>query len=239
MPRKKKNNKRQNTKTKVEFVRSICNKSCKLCDVDREEVSGLLTADLFCYDFLYAYDPQTFLSKILPKTQKVGFWAHNVEEEVPTIDEINEFQDIFCKEGVCNTADFSDGVCTNVEFCVGLFRDYVVSDCGVNEDDTATEQNDNEFFAKSWDGTGAAWERKPKKEKCKKRGKNKANKKLSKKDRRRAKNKNKKETNNTTWEDPTPRVTTFTNMNEAQLKFIYGEDENNDKEQTEAKTSTG
>ena len=185
--RKKKHNKQNDTKSKVEFVRSVCQKSCKLCDIDKSDVSGSGASDLFCYDFLYVFTPKSFLSQILPKTQKVGFWAHDIEEEIPTIDEFREFQDLFCSTGLCKTADLDDGECSNIEFCIGLFREFVVSDCGNCDDEEMTEQSDEAFFGNVWDGadaSGCGWNRFGQAAekaihgknggKCKKRGKNKA-----------------------------------------------------------------
>ena len=245
--RKTKKNKRLNTKSKSEFVRSIC-KTCKLCDVTAKEVSGKDALSLFCYDFFYTYNPNSFLTAIYPATKRAGFWGHNVEEEVPTIDEVNEFQEIFCNSGVCHTSDINDatGECSAIDWCIGSFREFVVSPC---EDDDDVDAED--FMANNWDGN-RNWsadarlnklaeshgiEKKGAKPNCPKRGKNKAQKKRDKK--KNNKKKNKFSFITTKKVDQTPTATFFSNMTEEQIEHIYGgEHENKHKEQVKTVSST-
>lgn len=251
MSRKKKDKQaRKNTKTKLNFVKTVCRKSCRLCDVNKADVTGGHPSDLFCYDYMYTAQPKTFLNNILPKTQQLGFWAHDVSTETPTNDEIQEFSSIFCMHGICKAAEFDVGICNNIELCIGLFRDFVVSDCGVDETEEyeQTTPDEKEFMSKNWDGVSSDYwkqfNKRPKVDnKCKKRGKNKAKKKGSKANRNRKPGKaaaqneygtwgnNRKNNNdNSNWSQK-PTVTIFSNMNEEQLKNIYGDNENNDTKQ--------
>jgi hypothetical protein len=159
MSRRKNMNKKNDCKSKVEFVRSVCQGSCKMCVLDPKDVIDLGedAEDLFCYDSMYVYNPELFMADALPRLLKQDYWPFDTESDPPSWEECNAFAKIFCRKSICNSASVLVGnnVCREIDFCIVSFREYVIACIDTNSEGEEYSPEDIRFITgkedKPWD----------------------------------------------------------------------------------------
>ena len=160
MSRKNNKAKKNNCKTKVEFVRSICKDSCQMCLLEPKDVVAQSEEDddLFCYDYMYKYRPGIFMADALPRLIKQNHWPFDTTEEPPSFEECTAFKNIFCHKGLCPSAQNGGGnnYCREIDFCIIAFREYIVACIDPKEEGRQYSADDIRFLNGD---SGNAWDK--------------------------------------------------------------------------------